>query len=404
MKDKICTLINEYRKYFNIKLEIKLHNKKSIYFTFDYPTFCHLLGIQYATNNIKKYKELKDYLYTNKVDDNIIYKNILKNYGNNELNFVKRRIENIDYALKNLEKGIIVGAEKTNDTKIKSNDFILELKNNKFLELGLVNKYDEEYYLETFLVRNNDNNVNYSKKISIEGIYKVENEINLIPFSFDIKKNKILEAFPEYSYQKCIDIYEKIIENEKINEYYKTISKKNINKIMNIYFKKDGEYTILYLDTVDLKIELIGYIDKEAITELIDSYKLSDEPNFVEVMNIAEIISKNNEIVRCLVECSQDYLYDLGLAEVWKDSMRIESYNYEIFSENFDDENIVYTKNDFVLIRDNNYITYTKIDNEWKIDKFFNDKPELFDDLKKIGKKILEHLKSLENEVSSNWD
>ncbi|WP_064590810.1 hypothetical protein [Streptobacillus moniliformis] len=177
-----------------------------------------------------------------------------------------------------------------------------------------------------------------------------------------------------------------------------------IRDIVDINFKKDGEYTILYLDTVDLKIELIGYIDKEAITELIDSYKLSDEPNFVEVMNIAEIISKNNEIVRCLVECSQDYLYDLGLAEVWKDSMRIESYNYEIFSENFDDENIVYTKNDFVLIRDNNYITYTKIDNEWKIDKFFNDKPELFDDLKKIGKKILEHLKSLENEVSSNWD
>ncbi|ACZ01335.1 hypothetical protein [Streptobacillus moniliformis] len=44
----------------------------------------------------------------------------------------------------------------------------------------------------------------------------------------------MLETFPEYSYQKCIDIYDRIIENEKMKEYDKGILKKNINnKIEN---------------------------------------------------------------------------------------------------------------------------------------------------------------------------
>ena len=92
----------------------------------------------------------------------------------------------------NLDKASIV--EVTNPkTKIKSHHFILHSLDEKYLQLGIA-RGDASDYLETFLVSSNDvffrdTTINEA----ITGIYRYDDDNNLIPFSFDAEKAEKLE-------------------------------------------------------------------------------------------------------------------------------------------------------------------------------------------------------------------
>ncbi|ACZ01616.1 hypothetical protein CEP89_05990 [Streptobacillus moniliformis] len=65
---------------------------------------------------------------------------------------------------------------------------------------------------------------------------------------------------------------------------------------------------------------------------------------------------------------------------------------YDITSDCYDNEYLVYTKNELILVRENSYIKYSKTQNEWKELESLNMNTELFDNLREIGEEIINNL------------
>ena len=132
-----------------------------------------------------------DYLQKNNLNDNEILEKV-RNSNLIQVDNVKNRIHYFKEFMYNLDKASIV--EVTNPkTKIKSHHFILHSLDEKYLQLGIA-RGDASDYLETFLVSSNDvffrdTTINEA----ITGIYRYDDDNNLIPFSFDAEKAEKLE-------------------------------------------------------------------------------------------------------------------------------------------------------------------------------------------------------------------
>ena len=160
----------------------------------------HLLGLHYtnpsngAINGIRLFNKVRK----EKLTDEEIYEKI-NNNNPEQLENVKNRIYYFKEFMFNLDKAKIV--EMTNpQTKIKSHHLILQSVDEKYLQLGIA-KGDISDYFETFLVRKNDDYFHETTvSEEVTGIYRYDEECNLIPFSFDPVKAEKLEK--EYNEQK----------------------------------------------------------------------------------------------------------------------------------------------------------------------------------------------------------
>ena len=104
------------------------------------------------------------------------------------------------------------------NTTIKSVNFLLEINDNKYLQLGLAIDKCGTYYMETFLVRNNDNNIKYIPNCTIKDIYKKTSE-KIIRFSFDTEKQAKLDEVAKidknYDYHEALNKSIEEIKHEK---------------------------------------------------------------------------------------------------------------------------------------------------------------------------------------------
>ena len=160
----------------------------------------HLLGVHYIHSDFRKIKgrELLREILHKDYSDEEIYERINKN-NPEQLDNVKNRIHYFKEFMYNLDNAKIV--EMTNPTtKIKSHHLILQSADEKYLQLGIA-KGEMADYLETFLVSANDFYFSDSEiNEEVTGIYRYDEECNLIPFSFDPVKAEKLER--EYNEQK----------------------------------------------------------------------------------------------------------------------------------------------------------------------------------------------------------
>ena len=160
----------------------------------------HLLGLHYINSSSEGIRGIRLFnkVRKEKLTDEEIYERINKN-NPEQLDNVKNRIYYFKEFMYNLDNAKIV--EMTNlATKIKSHHLLLQSADEKYLQLGIA-KGEMADYLETFLVSANDFYFSDSEiNEEVTGIYRYDEECNLIPFSFDPVKAEKLER--EYNEQK----------------------------------------------------------------------------------------------------------------------------------------------------------------------------------------------------------
>lgn len=165
------------------------------------------MGLQYC-----RYKKNKAFLFAeeiidNKYSDSSIY-NILNRLKHLELSSFANRANSIAPFLKNLENSNLVILDKGDNSRLESIYVLLEIDNKHFLELGIGQTENDQYYLETFLVRNNDNNIDYSLNSKVLSIETYEND-KLKYFSFDESKQAKLDQVSKmdenYDYHEALN-------------------------------------------------------------------------------------------------------------------------------------------------------------------------------------------------------
>lgn len=187
MSTKIKEIFDWYKKFDNIDLLIKTETK-NFNININTKALSHILGLQYSSEAKLKGRALYNYI-KDKSDDEI-YKLINRNNGD-MLESVQNRINYFQPFMENLENAILF--EQTNEnSKIKSLFLLVELEDTKFLQLGIATDRDDLDYLETFIVRNDDLYIaNSTIQENIISIERYEDD-ELVPFSFNEEKNKIL--------------------------------------------------------------------------------------------------------------------------------------------------------------------------------------------------------------------
>ena len=230
MNNKIKQTINWWKQFNGNDVVFNTTNKKFL-LSINSLSLPHLLGLQYSYRDprlVSGGKILKDLKHKN---DQEIYE-LIKINNFKMLENVKNRINTFEYFMKNLENAILV--ENTNPkTKIKSQHFFIEVKDNDYLHLGLLtasygqilNEYGEvdKKELETYF-RRADNKYFHKAKIEerIEKIERYEDD-KLVPFSFDDNKrkklNEVMKISDKYDYHQALE--------KDIEEIKKELSKKD---------------------------------------------------------------------------------------------------------------------------------------------------------------------------------
>ncbi|CAM3279577.1 hypothetical protein STFE110948_07205 [Streptobacillus felis] len=252
-----------------------------------------------------------------------------------------------------------------------------------------------------------------------------EMEYDLIKGMFYEKINNLNEKVNDNIFDKYLDeIYKYVDEikeaanvsisynNRDMEDYFnKYIKNKDLINSYNISFQENEMENSIFLETDDVKIELSGIFNIDEVKNKIENIKFDKEfqqyPDYEQVVIIAKNISKDINVEKCMFEVSEDYLYDLGLESTFKEALKIKSKNYEVFSENPEAENLVYSENELTLIRDGNSIQYLKTGGKWGKKQSLNANDELFEDLKEIGTNILEELNTKWKKVDNkniDWE
>jgi len=198
----VLDIIKEFKNYDGTKLLISSDNN-NFEMVFNDVGIPHILGLHYMQKNYRQATGIRilDFLHKYKLSDKDILDKVRTN-NLTQVDNVKNRIHYFKEFMYNLDKAKIV--EMTNpQTKIRSHHLILQSLDKKYLQLGIA-KGEIADYLETFLVSSND--VYFSDtgiNEAVTGIYRYDDECNLIPFSFDPVKAEALEK--EYNERKDKD-------------------------------------------------------------------------------------------------------------------------------------------------------------------------------------------------------
>lgn len=262
MNNNIKEIFNWYDKFNNENIVIKTKNNE-----FDLVLtskgLAHLLGLHYISKNNK----LRGYrLYSqvkNKTDEEIF--SLIKDKNPDKLNNIKLRVENFKYFMKNLEKATLYEQSNKN-SKIKSKFLMVKGEENKYLHLAVARDREYEDYLETFIVRKDNE---YFKNSSIkEPVLSIEKYIDdkLVPFSFDERKNEMLKDI-KYGL------------NDKLNN--KLIEEVDFEKLPSFYFENFKFYPVKDL-TEEESSTLLNYANYDSLnyTFLIKDKNISNMKYF----------------------------------------------------------------------------------------------------------------------------
>ncbi|CAM3214936.1 PBECR4 domain-containing protein [Streptobacillus felis] len=219
----IYNLLNKYMENFNNKIYVKFDDDSIIDFYFDRKKLSHILGLHYCNSNSRNADIIAEKIINNKINDDEIL-DLVRNNNVKFIKAVKNRIKYIESFLDNLESAFLTLVNKGSESDINSVNFIVETNEKKILELGLAIDNSDQYYIETFLVRNNDNNIDYSINKKIKEIFIIKNN-ELIPFSFDQNKNIVLiEEYKnnkDFNYKEFLKEYEYNLVKEPKNNWNK---------------------------------------------------------------------------------------------------------------------------------------------------------------------------------------
>ena len=180
--------------------------------------FAHLMGLHYMykePNEVYGGKVIGD-IEKLKLSDQDIYSRIETN-NIKILDKVKDRIESIKYILENLEK-----TTNTDNSDLKSNYLMIKMKDNKYLQLGVVHLEGHSDYFETYLI--NNDNYHFKDTVIEEGVKGIwrETEEGYEPFSFNKVKNDMLKALyilnGDISYQKAIEVIDRNLAIKKLTK------------------------------------------------------------------------------------------------------------------------------------------------------------------------------------------
>ncbi len=240
MYTRIKGIMDWFDQFDNNTINVTTQSGKEIEIEIKNAALPHLLGLQYTTNS-RKLKGLKLYYFCYGKQDDDIFE--LINANNPEkLQSVKNRIDTFRFFMENLETAYLV--ENTHPkSKIKSNQLLIETKQNLYFHLGLLStnagqilssfEMMDRKQLETYLV---DRNNQYYKNSRIyDKVTKIEKYVGrkLVPFSFDEKKQR------QYDLETIKDsIAEKQSILSKINEYKAEAAKEETAKARDKPLKK----------------------------------------------------------------------------------------------------------------------------------------------------------------------
>ncbi|HEL1757004.1 MULTISPECIES: PBECR4 domain-containing protein [Streptococcus] len=149
----------------------------------------HLLGLHYSSDRPLKGRRL--YSAIKNLSDEAIFRNVEK-HNPNRLELVKSRVHYFKFFMENLENAYLY--QQTHpETKLKSDYLLVDTQDGNYLQLGIGNNGLEDY-LETFIVRHDDRYFKDSTiKEQVEGLYRLDELMIPVPFSFDVEKNRVLE-------------------------------------------------------------------------------------------------------------------------------------------------------------------------------------------------------------------
>lgn len=204
----------EWKKLSNLGLIIETDNN-TFEIQVEKHSLPHLLGLHYMNSDTESLKGIR--LFNKILKDNLtdeqIYSMVNKN-NPEQLSNVKRRVKYFQEFMYNLDKAIVV--EMTNPkTKIKSHHLLLQIEDDKYLQLGIA-KGEAIDYFETFLISVDDFYFRESIiKEKVTGIYRYDENYEPVPFSFDPVK----AGYLEYEYRKNKDNSEEY-SNDIISDKY----------------------------------------------------------------------------------------------------------------------------------------------------------------------------------------
>lgn len=204
MSRKIQEILEWYKQFNKSDIVIKTTNNE-FGLEISNKRLPHLLGMQYTTKPALRGYRLYEFI-SNKTDEEIY--NLIRENNSEMLKSVIDRVDSFKYFMENLEKAILV--EQTHpETKIKSNYLLVEKENNNYCQIGIATDRQDTDYFETFIVRNDD--LYFNKTNIKEQVTSIEKYVDdeLVPFSFDRKKE--LQLLLKYHEEK-----EKNIENQEI--------------------------------------------------------------------------------------------------------------------------------------------------------------------------------------------
>ncbi|MFA9492324.1 PBECR4 domain-containing protein [Streptococcus sp. E17BB] len=149
----------------------------------------HLLGLHYISKEHLRGSKL--YSRIRRLSDEEIFSRIQEN-NPSKITMVKDRVKNFRFFMENLENAYAY--EQTHpETKITSDYLLVDTQDGNYLQLGIANNGIEDY-LETFIVRKDDSYFKDSQiKEQVEGLYRLDESMIPVPFSFDLEKNRVLE-------------------------------------------------------------------------------------------------------------------------------------------------------------------------------------------------------------------
>lgn len=188
MSRKIQEILEWYSKFNKSDVIVKSKNHE-FEFSIEDKQLPHLLGLHYAPNQYLKGSKL--YNFVRSRTDEQLY-GLIKENNPSKLQMVAARVENFKFFMENLENSFVY--EQTHpETKLKSEFLLVDLQDGSYLQLGIGNNGVEDY-LETFIVRHDDSYFKDSQiKEQVEGLYRLDDAMIPVPFSFNLERNRQLE-------------------------------------------------------------------------------------------------------------------------------------------------------------------------------------------------------------------
>ncbi|MBF0715347.1 PBECR4 domain-containing protein [Gemelliphila palaticanis] len=218
--NKIKEILEWYKQFNKSDIVIKTTNNE-FGLEISNKSLPHLLGMQYATKNSLRGYRLYEFI-SNKTDEEIY--NLIRENNSEMLNSIKERVNSFKYFMENLDEAILVEQTHPN-TKIKSDHLLVKGNNGNYLQIGIARDREDTDYFETYIVRNDDI---YFKDSNIkEKVISIEKYVDdeLVPFSFDKKKELKL----------LLDYYDK---KEK-SEYIEQSTERNDNLEVDFFVPEE---------------------------------------------------------------------------------------------------------------------------------------------------------------------